>query len=225
MKRLTHKEAADVVRFAWQQLTGRLPNRSERQLCQAMGLLETGYGSMLGGNNWGANLALPGEPFISATDSKPVNGKDVKYTGKFRAYTSHAEGCAGMLRVILGYGTADAARTGDVVGFARALYTPKKGRQIGYYSGIASDTPDERVMRRAVNLLTLCIGIAKECKEDVLMFPGDFATVNANTNPTVNALTALGGHTVKSYQALRGLTPDGIVGPATWATLTLKPAV
>jgi hypothetical protein len=218
--RLTHTEAADVVRFAFTTLTGRSPGRHERQLVQAMGLLETGYGSMLGGNNWGANLARPGEPYVEATDSRPLDGKDVKYVGRFRAYSSHAEGCAGMLRVILSYNTDIAAKRGDVVGFAKALYTPKAGRQVGYYAGIAKDTPEQRVMRRARSLLALIIGIAKECGEDVMTFGPASTFVDG---PGVEGLSAFGGLSVKDYQALRGLKPDGKVGPATWAALCLEP--
>jgi hypothetical protein len=199
-----------------------------------MGLLEGRYGSALHcevdgalAMNWGCDLAKPGEPYIVSRDTRPDPnnpGKTITYEAHFRKYASQADGCAGMLRVIQSYPTADAMRTGDPKAFALSLYTPKPGRLVGYYAGKASDTPEQRVMRRAMNLLVCIVGIAKACKEDVLNYGSHelFATVN-DKDSRVSSIIALGGMSVRDYQASRGLTADGIIGPATWSALLLDP--
>lgn len=219
---LTHSEAADVVRFAFLSVTGRSANRHERQLIQAWGLLETAYGSALGGNNWGANLALAGEPYVEHGDTRPENGKDVHYVGKFRAYVSPAEGCAGMIRVIASYpGALDAARVGDVKGYCQALYNPKPGRKVGYFSGIAKDTPAERVARRARSIVTNAITAAKVLHEDVLTY-GAWDQFRTQDCRKLAPSGLASGIDVKRFQAAHGLTTDGIIGPATWAAILLE---
>lgn len=219
---MSHQDAARVVTSAWHRTFGVGPGKAERQICQALGCFETGYGSQLGGNNWGAVLARLGEPWVPATDSSPINGVDVKSVRKFRSYNSHADGCAGMLQVVSQYlGAVEAAKQGDVLGFATALHRDP-GKK--YYEGLASDkTAERRRMRRAGNLLELVITIARACGEDVLATGEYFPTVDSRLQPEANSFVALGGLSVVEFQRLRGLTPDGVIGPKTWTQLILNP--
>lgn len=226
ISRMSHTDAREVCRAAWRRRFGREATLFERQIIQAWGQGETGYGSKLGGFNWGSVTAKVGEPGFLANDTRPaLDGSTIKYRTKFRSYASHVEGCEDMIRVISLYdGALEAARLGDALGFARALFRPlKPGYEVGYYAGIAKDPPERRPVRRAAEIVGYVVNFARVLGEDALTYGGPFPTLQKGASTAVVA--GLGDMSVIAYQKSRGLVADGILGPTTRGWLFVDPEV
>lgn len=208
---------------------GREPGIAERQLLQAMASLESSYGEGwkghgVGSNNWGAVVAKPGEPFFVSADSRPVGDRQATYETRFKKYATPAAGARDVVRVCYSYRGAEAAAAGgDALAFAKALFRPRPGREVGYYAGLAMDPPDRRPVRRAAGLVRQAIGIARQCGENVLAYGTGAPDTLRRDDPRVAAIEALGGMTVEEYQRSRGLKSDGVIGPNTWSWLLIDP--
>jgi hypothetical protein len=132
---LSDAEARKVILQAFELRGLPTPQLSELQGVGAIGRLEGGYGSALGGiNNWGmvqCRHRAPCQPGCAeATDTSAAG---VKYQGCFRVYDSPIAGAADMLREIYRRpGTPEAMRAGDATAVAATM------RAGGYFEAPAA---------------------------------------------------------------------------------------
>ncbi|HUU96630.1 MAG TPA: hypothetical protein VM487_12895 [Phycisphaerae bacterium] len=132
---LSDAEARSVLLQAFEARGLPPPQLSELQGVGAIGRLEGGYGSALGGiNNWGmvqCKTRPPCPPGCAETTDK--NAAGVAYQGCFRVYDSPLEGATDMLREIYRRpGTPEAMRAGDALAVAATM------RAAGYFEASAA---------------------------------------------------------------------------------------
>lgn len=180
------ERAREELIAGWPTTVGYSANRM--RLVLAVGRHESGYGMGwqgpgVGSNNMGAITAGPtwtGETFVYG-DSRPEGGQDVGYETQFKVYPDRYEGWADLVRTALKTAPERAAADrGDVRGFAQAMY------DAGYYSGVASDSPAQRVASYAAALTR---GIKRQAQSD----PGANALVRSRSKLPWLGLAALVG--------------------------------
>ncbi len=232
--KLTHKDAAEIVKEAFRRVFGRLPTRAERQLLQAVAWLETGYGQHwdnrgAGSNNWGAIQATKiwtGKTFAYVDTRPNDDGTSTPYDQLFRAYDSAADGAADLAKVVftggrnppLGmrdkvshvYGARgllvlEPAKRGDAEGFSSGLYDTV------YYQGFGR-TREERIKHHLLAVNNACNKMALEIKEPL-----------PNGEDPVRPIPVYRrgdwGPDIEIIQRLIDVKDDGRFGPGTEAAL------
>lgn len=213
--RMSEREARGAVAEAFETVIGRRGSLVELQCLQAIGSLETGYGSSwrgtgVGSFNMGAIQAGSGwlGPVFSYTDTHPnKDGTSTPYETRFRKYRDAAEGFADLCRsVYTAFDRAErvlpAAGAADLIGFSLELHRPPC-----YYEGFG-DTDAERVAHHHAAVVA---AITRQCRALSEAFPSA-----VNLPPIVPALL-LGatGEAVKYWQKVVGAAQDGEFGHET----------
>jgi hypothetical protein len=212
---VSQEEARVYVTSAFSQQMGRPGTRPELQCLQAIGDLETNFGTSwhppgVGSFNMGAiqQGGWPGEVF-SYTDTHPLpDGTSKKYTINFRKYPSATDGFLDLCRVV--YSANDmrkqalaAATRGDLLGFSTALH-----QYPCYYEGFGS-TDQDRIAHH-------CNAVLGSIKRQCAALGEELPT--AEPLPTIAPALFLGcqGPAVAAWQHVVGATPeDGIFGAKT----------
>lgn len=165
---VSHAQARQYVVSAFKNLFGREPSLTEAQFAQAVGFIETVYGTTwhdagVGSNNIGAvQTSLPpcGPDSFLYQDSRPTAKGQVKYAVCFKKYPTPEAGWEGLL--LEAYkkrpSAMAAASNGDLRAFSTALYNTH------YYGGFGS-TREERIEGHVQGLAAITKQIAKALKE------------------------------------------------------------
>ncbi len=193
--------------------------------------------------NFGACQAGPSwaGPTFVYTDTHPTSsGASVPYTVKFRAYHSALEGARDLVKIVyVNRGRAavlEAAGRQDTAGFSRQLHNT------GYYEGFGA-TVGERISHHHDAVVKAirrqCSALAEPLPNDIATMPVPHATLRlgakgADVRVLQEALAKRGARitidggfgpatllALQMFQRASGLSPDGIVGPATWRALGL----
>jgi len=237
-----HSSARSYARSALERVLGQSSLPVERALA-GVACLETGYGdgwkgSGNGSNNMGAIQAgsWVGETF-AYTDTHPnADGTSTPYRIAFRKYATPAAGWEDLVRVVfINRGRSlvlNAAKSCDLLGVSQALHAT------GYYEGFGA-TVEQRIANHH-SALARCVRAADlACQATTGPEPGEIQ-IDAEHMPTlrrgsrgesVRAMQQLLGivadgafgpvteAALRSYQASRHMTVDGVCGPLTWAKL------
>lgn len=232
--RITHKDAAQIVNEAFFRVFGREPTRPERQCCQAVGWLETGYGQHwdsrgAGSNNWGAIQATKiwqGPTFEYVDTSPNPDGTSTPYHQAFRSYPAPIDGAKDLVKVVYTGGrnpilgatekianswgsrgalALPAAARGDTAAFSAALYDTV------YFQGFGR-TREERIGHHLKAVNNACTKMAIEIGETM---------PDGSEPPKPIPVYRLGseGQGVDAVQRFLGLDDDGVFGPVTDAAL------
>jgi len=231
--KLTHKDAAIVLRMAFRNIFSREPTRPERQCLQAVGWLETGYGQHwdsrgAGSNNWGAIQAHEGwsGPTFAYVDTRPNDdGTSTPYKQAFRAYATPTEGAQDLAKVVYSAARKSAlvaAGKGNTHDFSAALYDTV------YYQGFGR-TREERIAHHLLAVNNACNAMALEIgeplpdgSEPIKPVPvyrigsvGDGVRaiqrfLEIEESGTFGSATATA---LKTWQRAHNLKPDGVWGP------------
>ncbi len=215
MSKMSEQEARTYVSLAFSQGVGRPGTRPELQCLQAIGDLETGYGSSWHGAGAGSfNMGAiqkggwSGEVF-SYTDTHPnADGSSTPYTISFRKYKSATDGFLDLCKVVylvfaVRRKALECAGRGDVLGFSTALHTPPV-----YYEGFGA-TDQERIAHHHSAVVSSIRRQAAALGEDM---------PEAQLPPVIAPALFIGctGDAVKAWQAVVGAFPvDGIFGSVT----------
>lgn len=211
----SHTAARALCIVAFEKVFGRPPSRSEAQLCQAVGFIETGYGSGwkppgVGSNNIGAiqRGQWKGKTF-QYTDTRPNDdGTSTKYCIEFRWYDTPLDGWVDLVkRVYTGglYGgkigpyrqtmVLGPASQGNSKAFSEGLYDTV------YYQGFGKDR-ETRIRNHHKQVVAAVRAQAKELKEPLAAFEDEY------TGEELDALeTALGIVTVEYRNAYEEKDP------------------
>jgi len=235
---MTHTEARKHIIAGFRAVFGRDPSISEAECCQAVGWLETRYGTAwkgagAGSHNWGAvqSSRPPCDPIRSFqyTDSSPrPDGSSVTYSICFRRYETDEEGAADMIKIMLRTPPERAAAAlGDLYALSAAMHAAK------YYEGFGSTVTarianHHRALSSAVERIraevnpvarrpvTLQRGAAGETVKTLQRRLNDTGCWELPIDGMFGPRTEIA---VRRFQLIRGLAPDGVVGPRTWAEL------
>lgn len=212
---LTHTEAFELVTNAVERVLGTHQPRSVTVFCQAVGCLESSYGSGWkdagrGSHNWGAiqHKCPPCQPSVTAEpgkhgcftyrDSTPQSdGTSKSYAVCFRTWVSDEEGVEALVRTVYSArrkAVLEAAKTGNVWGFSAAMY------DTGYFQGFGA-TREARISHHADSMRRIVAAIEKAL---------DGSTESSNAvDPTLPRILKRGihGDDVKQWQAC--LVADG----------------
>ena len=203
---------------------------------KAPGIGSHNFGAIQAGSTW------KGETF-QYTDTRPnSDGSSTPYVTKFRRYASASEGASDLVRVVYQARGRDKlvlppASLGDTLGFSRGLHAT------GYYEGFGA-TVEDRIRNHHRAVMSKCEAMARGLAEPM---PDDsepprptlrlgsrekadvqYLQHLLNTSHDLRARPPLridgdfGKRTdeyVKAFQRMRGLKPDGAVGPFTWLQL------
>lgn len=233
---LDHVQARKDAAAGFKLKFGREPTLPEVQLLQAVGALETGYGTgwkgvgkgsfnmgaITAGNSW------KGDVFVYKDSYPDDQGVNHWYETKFRKYPNAVEGWKDLANIMYEDrpSVLSAASDGDSYGVSAALY------ETVYYRGFGKNA-QERIANHHKTLTRNLIAICRALEEP-LPDGGDvpFETLKrGSTGPLVAELQRLlnlvadgifGPNTeeaVEDFQAENDLVDDGVVGPATWAKL------
>ena len=168
---VSHAQARTYAIEGFKQTFGREPNLTEVQFAQAVGMLETYYGTTwkgdgVGSNNIGAiQSSKPpcGPDSFLYKDSYPTkSGQQVQYEVCFRKYATPADGWAGLMKELYQKRPAvlAAAGRGDLYGFAAAMYD-------SHYYGAKGKTREARIDYYLTGLEGASKAIAKSLKEPI----------------------------------------------------------
>lgn len=227
---ISHSDAKQIVSEAFARVFFREPSRPARQLAQAVGWLETGYGQHwdargAGSNNWGAIQAHSGwsGKTFDYVDTRPnADGTSTPYRQRFRVYASPAEGAEDLVRTVYTGGrnpplgltekiinphgargkvVLEPGTLGEAAAFSAGLYDTV------YYQGFGR-TREERIAHHLRAVLNAC---AIACRET-----GEPMPDGSNAPPVIKVLRlGSSGRAVAAMQRALGLTADGIFGPKT----------
>jgi hypothetical protein len=230
MTKITHTDAKQIITEAYRTKFGVLPSKPIRQLAQAIGWLETGYGQHWdergrGRKNWGAIQAHEGwaGPTFEYVDTRPNDdGTSTPYAQKFRAYNTDLEGAADLCKVVytggrnppLGHAervndafgsrhrlVLDPAIKGDLREFSAGLYDTV------YYQGFGRSRT-ERIMHHVLAVTNACAVAARETGESM----PDGSEVPRPIKVLRRGAT---GDAVAIVQRIVGVPDDGAFGPKT----------
>jgi peptidoglycan hydrolase-like protein with peptidoglycan-binding domain len=214
----------------------REPTLPEVQMLQAIGALETGYGTgwkgagkgsfnmgaITAGNSW------TGDVFVYKDSYPDDQGVNHWYETRFRKYPNAVEGWKDLANIMYEDrpSVLSAASAGDSYGVSAALY------ETVYYRGFGKSA-QERITNHhnalTRNLIAICRAL-EEPLPDGSDVP--FQTLKrGSAGPMVAELQRLLGlvadgafgplteNAVREFQDDNALKVDGVVGPATWAKL------
>jgi hypothetical protein len=177
---LTHAEAFGLVSSAIQRVLGPNQPRSVIVFCQAVGCLESSYGSGWkdpgkGSHNWGAiqHKSPPCHPSLTAVpgkcgcftyqDSSPqADGTSKTYAVCFRTWVDDEEGVEALVHTVYSARreiVLEAAKAGNVWAFSAAMY------DTGYYQGFGA-TRDVRISHHADSVRRIVSAIEKTLDGD-----------------------------------------------------------
>jgi len=206
--RPSHTEARALCIVAFEKVFGRAPSRSEAQLCQAIGFIETGYGSGWkppgrGSNNMGAvqKGSWNGKTF-GYQDSRPNDdGTSTKYYIEFRWYDTPLDGWVDLVKRVYTGGLFSGkvgpyrqtmvlapASAGDSKAFSEGLY------DTSYYQGFGKNR-EERVRNHHKQVIAAVRAQAKELKEPLAAFEQEY------TGEELDALESALGIVTVEYRA------------------------
>lgn len=239
---MNHQDARNAVTVAFRQVFMREPTRSEAQLVQAVGFLESRYGRAwqgagVGSNNWGAIQygRTPCDPAVSFeyTDTSPQpDGTSRPYRICFKRYAGPADGAADLVKTVYKRrpSVLAAATAGDAYAFSAAMYDTR------YYEGFgptreARIANHHRAMVKILGVIALALGetlpdggqpppptlrrgSSGEAVREWQRIVG--VVSDGQFGPVTEAAT-------KAWQTARGLKADGIVGPVTWGAAEKEP--
>jgi putative peptidoglycan binding protein len=216
--RFTHTEARAFVTLAFTFVFGRAPTAFEAMFLQAIGWLETNYGSSwqgvgVGSFNMGAiqQGGWSGAVF-TYTDTHPnADGTSTPYKIGFRKYSSAVDGFVDLCKVVyVVFSTRKealaAAGRGDILAFSTALH-----KYPCYYEGFGA-TDAARIANHAKAVTN---AIRLQCAE--IGDPLPPLVVPTGPLPTVVPALLLGakGPSVSAWQAIVGVAQDGDFGALT----------
>ncbi|MGC4066140.1 MAG: peptidoglycan-binding domain-containing protein [Polyangiaceae bacterium] len=182
---LTHTEAFKLVSSAIERVLGPGLPRSVSVFCQAVGCLESSYGSGWkepgkNSHNWGAiqhksppcNPSLKAEPgkygCFSYQDTSPQSdGTSKPYAVCFRTWINDEEGVEALVRTVYSArrsAVLDAAKNGNVWAFSAAMY------DTGYYQGFGA-TREIRISHHADLVRKLVTAIERALDGDIAPTP------------------------------------------------------
>lgn len=235
---LDHAKARRDATEGFKRKFQREPSLEEVQLLQAVGALETGYGTGWkgvgkGSFNMGAIIAggsWHGDTFTYKDSYPDEQGVNHWYETQFRKYPDAAAGWEDLANIVYEDRPTvhEAAIGGDTYGFSAAMYETR------YYAGFGKNAQErignhhKALMR---NLVAMCHALNEPLPggADVALYP--MTLKRGSTGPLVvevqrmlglvadgmfGPLTTLA---VKTFQADHGLVDDGVVGSKTWAKL------
>lgn len=218
MTRVSHRDARALCNEAFRRVFGREPKRSEAQLAQAIGRLESNYGQGWkppgdGSHNIGAiqKGTWTGKTF-TYTDTRPnADGTSTPYVIEFRKYNTAIDGWVDLIKRVYTGGiwpkgmahkavggprmllVLPAATRGDAAAFSAGLYDTV------YYQGHGK-TREARIANHRKAVLSALLAMAKEIKE-----PLD-ALGDTLTGEEIDALEAsIGVRTVNGEHDAEGL--------------------
>lgn len=231
---LSHTEAKSILENVAPSLT-----LAERLVVQGISLHETSYGSGWkpghgeGSHNWGAIMTTSTNPadYFETQDSNPSG----PFTGHFKIYPSDEAGALDVVNVGLRSNVRAAAARGDIQQVAQAMYDNH------YFTGTSTD-PGTDVRRyrdalsNAISQITAETGEANpfgpKAPLPPVSSPSDLPRLSLGcVGEAVQLVAALVDAplsevfttellvAVRTFQNRKGLKPDGIVGPQTWAAL------
>lgn len=194
------KEMGEALSSAWTKLWGDVPTSKSILILLAHYGIETGNGSSLIAFNVGNKRTGKGYTgnWVSFMTWELQGGKRVNQMGDFRAYDTLQEGCMDYLKGLKVGNFAKAwpaVMDGDPVAFATLL------RQAKYYTAPLADYVNGMESR-----FYSLAGQGKLITQDEI----------------VAALISVGYNDVRSYQAARNLTVDGVFGNITRGHLALE---
>lgn len=208
---MNHVEARKVFAEAFRRVLMREPTRSEVQMLQAVGYLETQYGAGwkgagAGSFNMGAiqSSKPPCDPRTSFQyiDTHPnPDGTSTPYHICFKRYATAEDGAADLARVVYKQrpSVLAAATAGDSYGFSSEM------RRTKYYEGVGR-TQEERIANHHRAMLRNLQAIARANKEPL---------PDGGEPPPPTIKRGSSGEAVRDWQRFLGLVADGQFGPAT----------
>jgi peptidoglycan hydrolase-like protein with peptidoglycan-binding domain len=214
---LSHQDARALICEGFRRCYGVDPSRVQAQLAQAVGFLETSYGSgwsnkipgAATSNNWGA-VTAGGEwtgPTFEHRDSRPDDhGNNIWYSTKFRSYASPQDGATDLIKIVYVQRPSvfAAGLSGDSLAFSTALY------RTHYYLGFGA-TDEQRIAHHHGAVLH-AIGLQCQALGEP---PPDVAKPLPVIAPAL--LIGARGPAVSAWQRVIGAQQDGVFGPATEA--------
>ena len=234
---LDHKQARQDATEGFYRKFLRMPLLPEVQLLQAVGALETGYGTGWKGegvdsNNMGAITAgaqWSGGFFIYHDTYPDEQGINHSYTTKFRAYRTRVEGWIDLVDIMYQDrpSVLAAASAGDSYGVSSALYQTK------YFLGFGKNAQERIANHHAAlqrNLIAQCRALGEPLpngdRAPNRTLKRGCAGDDVKELQRILGLVADGRfgpvteEVVRAFQSDHGLKSDGIVGPLTWAELS-----
>ena len=235
---MDHAAARKYAVQGFEAKLGRTPTLSEVQILQAIGALETSYGfgwksSGVGSFNMGAITAgssWRGKTFAHRDSYPDKHGKNIWYTIDFRSYPDAASGWKDLAKIMYEDrpSVLEAATAEDTYEVSVAMY------ETVYYKGFGK-TAKERIGNHHKAIMR---NLEKQCRSMGELLPGGVSVPprtikRGSQGDDVKELQRLLGlvadgmfgpnveAAVKSFQTEKGLKSDGIVGPASWAMLTV----
>lgn len=225
---LNHNAAREAVNQGFAATFGRPPTLPERQCVQAVGMLESAYGTAwkgagVGSNNWGAiqyrtpsqlGLTAPYPPispdgmgFLYTDTSPQSDGTSRPYSVYFRRYTTPTKGARDLVRVV--YSVAGRkesvlarASAGDTWGVSEGLYRTR------YYEGFGK-TPADRIANHHKALSRCISAICRALGEPL---------PDGSLPPPPTLRRGISGEHVREWQRILGtVVVDGEFGPTTEA--------
>lgn len=210
---VTHTVARQFALAAFHEQYKREATTPEVQCYQAVGGLETGYGTGwhgagIGSNNEGAIQGVGPAGSFTYTDTHPnADGTNTPYSIAFRKYPNAVSGWQGLCQSVYvafdrGARVLPAASRGDLLAFSTELH-----RAPCYYEGFGATDAD----RIAHHHNAVLLQIQAQCAELGEAMP------EATPLPTITPALFLGctGPAVIMWQKIVGATPDGSFGMVT----------